>query len=67
MIISEYVTTISGFEVKSESPGLISVQVPDYTYGTMLSFPMNKPIKTPFYLDDYRGKRVKITVELIEE
>lgn len=67
MIISEQKGRIDGFQC-SENGFYFQVEAyPVGTNGVWYYFPFNQNRPKTFDLDEFRGKRVKITVEMEEE
>ena len=69
MIISEQIGRIDGFQYNEDG---FQFQIAAYPVGIngvwqSYSFPFNLNRPKAFDLDEFRGKRVKITVEMVEE
>lgn len=70
MIISEQVGHIVGFQYNSDDGFQFQVEAyPVGINGVRQSYfvPFNQNRPKAFDLDEFRGKRVKITVEMVEE
>lgn len=69
MIISEQIGTLVGFQYDSDGFQFQTEAYPDAINGVPQSFyfPFNRNRPKAFCLDEFRGKRVRIIVEMEEE